>query len=177
MNISSQAKVIFDARFSELNLACHKRIIEIRMEFNRRGLLNSSMTVQAIYDYIEDCIKDCSRISISSTILAFESSELKINDTTLTEFLNSYDDNFSKGFLQLEAVGRSETSRICQSLSNSALISWDNLPQLLKDTQILAYAEIRRYHAEQMKKKKKWYEYIPIISRVIRTIKMLWLQP
>lgn len=171
MNISPQAEAIFDAKLSELLLDCNKRIVEIKMEFNKRNVLYSSMTVRAIHDHIENCIKECSRISISSTIQAFESFELKISDTTLTELLNCYDDNFSKGSQQLEAIGRSETSQICHSLSNSTLVSWDNLYQILKNTQILAYAEIRQYHAGLMKKRKKWYEH-PLISGVIKAIKI-----
>lgn len=171
--ISNKSKAIFEAKFPQLLIEVQREVSAIRREFNARGLLPSSMTVRAIYDCIENHVKICSTECFNSVKLSIESSAISINKNSLPEILEAFNEIFANSALRLKAIGEELANPICVQLGNKSFLEWGNFDLLIRSEQLLKTEELRKLYIDSMNKKKKWYEYIPIVANVIHIFKSL----
>jgi hypothetical protein len=171
--ISNKSKAIFEAKLPHLLIEAQKGVAVIRREFNAKGLLNSSMTVRAVYDCIENHVRICSTECLSSVKLSIESSAISINKNSPPEILEAFNEIFANSALQLKAIGEEFANPICAQLGNKSFIEWGDFDLLIRSEQLLKTEELRKLYIDSMNKRRKWYEYIPIVTNIIRIFKSL----
>jgi hypothetical protein len=84
-----------------------------------------------------------------------------------SDLLNAFEGNFSSGFQRLCAVRIGASQPIRDGLSNMQMLENDQHLQVAKRAQIQGQLELRQYFQTLKRTRKRWYERIPLLAKLI----------
>lgn len=167
-----QATAAFNARLDEIVGGIQNAVLSIRQEFNGRGLLYCSETVQTIYRRIDEAIPEMGKAAAESARFAFEAGDCGFSKSLESQLLDVFESNFASGFQRLCAVRVSATQAIRDALSNKQMLENSEYLQIAKRAQINGQLELRRYFQTLNRGRKRWYEFIPAANLLISLFKL-----
>lgn len=165
-----QATAAFNARLDEIFGEIEKDVLGIRQHFNARGLLYSSQTVLKIYQQIDEAITETGKAASECARLAYEAGHHSFSENLESELLDTFERNFSFGFQKLCAVRIGASQSIRDGLSNKQMHENDEHLKVAQRAQIQGQLELRQYFQALRRARKRWYEHIPVFSKLV-----IWL--
>lgn len=165
--LAPQATAAFNARLGEILCAVDKDVLHIRKEFNVRGLLYSSETVQAIYRRLDEAIAEIGKAASESVKLAYDTGHHNFSESLEGELLDAFESNFSSGFQRVCDARIGATQAIRDGLLNKRILENDEHFQMARRMQIQGQLELRKFVQTINKARTRWYEYIPSIIKFV----------
>jgi len=168
--LTPQATVAFAARLDEIAGRVTKDAFATKQSFNARGMLHSSGAVCEIYKCVETAIVEMGKAASETARLAYEAGHHSFSDSLEPDLLDAFEHNFSAGFVRLCEVRASVTQPITDSLQNSKMLENNEHFQVAQRAQIDGQLELRRYFQTLKRARKRWYDYIPPVAKLV-----IWL--
>ena len=165
--LTPQASAVFQGRFENLLASIETDITQIKQQCNSRGLLFSSGTVREIYGRVDATISDLGKMASDSAKLAYEAGKHSFSENLESDLLDVFEDNFSLGYERLCAIRVSSTQSIRDSLLNKQMHESDNYLDMAQRATIEGQLELRQYFQLLKRSKKRWYEHIPFVAKLM----------